>query len=790
MKFSVNDLLQWVNPKAAPDKIAEQLTMAGLEVDAIHPVSADFAGVVVGEVLTCEKHPEADRLSVCEVNVGEASPVVIVCGASNIAADMKVPVAKVGAVLSKDFKITKAKLRGITSFGMICSEKELGLSDASAGIMPLPQDAPTGQDLRKYLQLDDVAIDIDLTPNRGDCASILGVAREVAVANHCSLKSVVNEAINPMTDSTITVKVNESGACPRYIARVIEGINPKAVTPIDIQESLRRAGIRPVSVIVDVTNYVMLQLGQPMHAFDYHKVKQGIVVRFAKEGETITLLDGKNISLQARTLVIADNDKPLAIAGIMGGEQAGISDDTADIILESAFFAPLHIAKRARMYNIQTDSSYRFERGVDPNITAEAMEMATRLIINIAGGACGPLVEKTSVDDLPKMRPIILRASRIKEILGLDLKSADVSRIFKALQFDIAINNKESWSVTPPSFRFDIEIEADLLEELARIYGYDKLQIQPVSPNISPVSAPKVVDLYKDILSHRGFYEAITYSFISPKMAEQFFDEAPMMELLNPISQELSVMRKSLLPGLLSAIHYNLSRSEKRVRLFEVGHCFEGVDKALVENTQLAAVVTGEQHQRHWQGGRSINFFDLKGDVQAMLASTYPQDQIGFVATAKPSYFHPGQCANICVNNKVVGHIGAIHPKHLQALGIKQTVYAFELKVLSPQEIKSKKYCALSKFPSISRDLALLLDETIEAENVCQCIKRSGGELLQHVSVFDIYEGEGVAKNKKSLALNLIFQDFSRTLKDEEISQLMQNILADLKTNLNAELRE
>lgn len=793
MKFSLNDLHQWVTPGVSAEVLAEQLTMAGLEVDAILPVAGEFSNVVVGQVLHKTKHPQADRLNVCEVEVGDDAPLQIVCGAANVMANMKVAVAKVGAVLPGDFAIKPASLRGVDSCGMICSESELGLADDSSGIMALPDDAPVGEDCRDYLMLDDVIIDIDLTPNRGDCASILGVAREVAIANQCPMHAPDwGGAVDASVSDHVSVVVAEPAACPRYLARVITGINMSARTPLAMQESLRRAGIRPISVVVDVTNYVMLQLGQPLHAFDKACVDGDIHVRFAKKDETITLLDGKTVSLAPQTLLIADQKKNLAMAGIMGGEHSGVSETTQDIILESAFFMPEQIAKRARRYGIQTESSYRFERGVDPSITETAMEMATRLILDIAGGHAGPIRAACAEKQLPVPSAITLQHERIKQILGIDINQDEIATIFEQLNFTVDALAGNTWQITPPACRFDVRGEEDLLEEIARVYGYDAVEAValPIEPGHSISSLLPAVDGYKSTLVQRGFHEAITFSFIDQKAAEQD-DIASALRLLNPISQELSVMRQTLIPGLLKALKYNLARSERRVRFFEVGHCFLGPLDKLNEVPRLAAMVTGSVNSMHWQGNPEVGFYSLKGDVTALFADSYADEALEFVANKDVAYYHPGQCASLHVKGQAVGIIGAIHPSLLTSLGIKQPVFAFELNLDTIKAgLRQPKYQVLSKYPGVSRDIALVLDQDVPASHVEECIQAHAGPLLKRLSVFDVYVGEGIAKGKKSLAINLLFQSFSCTLKEEEIAAVITKVLNALTQTLNAELRE
>ena len=579
MKLSENWLREWVNPDFDVQVIAEKLTQAGLEVDSVSPVAGDFSGVLVGQVKSVVAHPDADKLRVCEVDVAGDALLHIVCGASNVREGLKIPVAVVGAVLPGDFKIKKAKLRGEPSFGMLCSAKELGLAESSEGLMELPADAPVGSDIRDYLALNDFTIEVDLTPNRSDCLGVAGIARELGVISRTNLTPVAINEVAASVQTTFPVLVEAKQACPNYIGRVIENINPDAKTPLWMQEKLRRSGLRSLSAVVDITNYVMLELGQPMHAFDLQKLQQSIIVRFAKADEKLTLLDGQQVEIAEQTLVIADASGPLALAGVMGGETTAVDDKTTSLFLEAAFFTPDAIAGQARSYGLHTDSSHRFERGVDPQLAQQAMQRATQLILEIAGGQAGPLTVVSEESALPEIPQILLRANRIKRVLGIELDAAEVEEQLTRLGLEVTAV-RDGWLVMVPSFRFDINIEVDLIEELGRLYGYDRLpQTRPeISVLPGAISEKQLAtERLQSLLVDRGYFEAITYSFVDPTLQKHFADsDIEPIKLANPISADLSVMRHSLWPGLVQAMVYNLNRQHDRIRLFEVGRVFRG----------------------------------------------------------------------------------------------------------------------------------------------------------------------------------------------------------------------
>ncbi len=791
MRFSEKWLREWVNPAVNTATLGHQVTMAGLEVDSIVPAALEFSGVVVAKVISKEKHPDADKLSVCMVDVGQDEPLQIVCGASNVAAGLKVPAALIGAKLPGDFKIKKGKLRGVHSFGMLCSAVEIGMADTSDGLMILPDDAPIGQDIREYFDLDDACIEVDLTPNRSDCLSLRGIAREVAVLNNTSVTELEINAIPAASDEHFPVEVGASAACPRYVGRVIKGINSKAETPLWMTERLRRSDIRTINPVVDVTNYVMLELGQPMHGFDLAKLEGGIKVRMAAQGELLTLLDGKEVKLNNDTLVIADHGRPLAIAGVMGGEDSGVSDETQNILLESAFFAPGYIAGKARSYGLHTDSSHRFERGVDPELQAMAIERATQLILEICGGIAGPVNEVASESDLPKPQAITLRSERIKRVLGIEVDGAEVERILSTLGLNcVAIES--GWQVTAPSFRFDINIEVDLIEEIGRIFGYDNLPTtRPTPAMVMQPQTELQLPIYqlRRILVQRGYQEAITYSFVDPKVQQVLTPELAGVELANPISSDMSVMRTTLWSGLLQALSYNANRQQDRIRLFETGRRFVPMEDELAQEPVIAGVVWGDVNPEQWsEPGQKVDFFDAKGDVEALLRAGGIEEAC-FEAAEHPA-LHPGQSAMISRGEQPIGWLGKISPVVAKQLDLPANIYLYELSLEALIEAKLPQFKPLSKFPSIRRDIAIIVDEKVSLESVQECIESAASLILKELKLFDIYTGKGIDSGKKSLAIALNLQDDSKTLTDEDVEAVVEKILNALSGELNAKLRD
>ncbi len=796
MKFSENWVREWVNPSISTEQLCDQITMLGLEVDGVEKVAGDFTGVVVGEVVECAQHPDADKLRVTKVNVGGDRLLDIVCGAPNCRQGLKVACATEGAVLPGDFKIKKTKLRGQPSEGMLCSFSELGIDVDADGIIELPLDAPVGTNLREYLDLDDKAIEISLTPNRADCLSIAGVAREVGVVN----KQVVNQphfdAVPATISDKVQIELKAPEACPRYLLRVVKNVNVKAQSPIWLQEKLRRCGIRSIDPIVDITNYVLLELGQPMHAFDASKVSQPVQVRLANNGEELVLLDGTTAKLQSNTLVIADQTGPLAMAGIFGGQASGVdAETTKDVILEAAFFAPLAIAGRARQYGLHTDSSHRFERGVDFTLQRHAMERATALLLNICGGEAGEICEVVSEQYLPKVNEVTLRREKLDGLLGHHIETETVTEIFERLGFAVKYAN-DVWTVTSASWRFDIEIEEDLIEEVARIYGYNSI------PNNAPLAHLRMrehkesdLDLsrIKTALVDADYQEAITYSFVDPKVQTLLHSEIEALVLPNPISVEMSAMRVSLLSGLLGAVLYNQNRQQNRVRLFETGLRFvpdANAEFGVRQEFVLAGVITGTAKSECWTGkAETVDFFDLKGDLESILSLTEVGNRVKFVAKAY-SALHPGQSAAIELDGKEIGFIGTIHPLIAQKLGLNGKAVVFEIlwdAIANRRVVQAKE---ISKFPANRRDLALVVADNVPAGDIIEACKKAGGEKLTQVNLFDVYQGIGVASGHKSLAISLTIQDNEKTLEDDEINAVISAVLNEVKQRFNAELRD
>jgi phenylalanyl-tRNA synthetase beta chain len=792
MKFSEQWLRELVNPAIDTDTLVAQITMAGLEVDEVVPVAGAFSGVIVGEILTAEPHPNADKLQVCVVSDGHEQHQVV-CGAPNARAGLKTSFAKVGAVLPGDFKIKKAKLRQVESFGMLCAEDELGLSQDHGGIMELAADAPVGHCLRDYLGLNDKIIDVDLTPNRGDCLSITGLAREVGVLNKVAVKFVEPAPVEPVIKDAFAVVLEAKAACPRYVGRVIRRINPQAESPLWMVEKLRRAGIRSIDPVVDVTNYVLQELGQPMHAFDLAKLSGSILVREAQDGEKLTLLDGQDIELKAGTLLITDEKGPLAMAGIMGGEGSGVTSETRDIFLESAFFAPLAIAGRARSYGLHTDSSHRFERGVDWRLQRKAIERATELLLEIVGGEPGPVTEVKSEENLPEVARIRLRHARVNQLLAFDMPAAEIEEILTRLGLQLTECDAGVWDVSVPSYRFDIEIEVDLIEELARVYGYNNLPVKtpmaalPIKPIVESRVETRVM---RRTLVALGYQEAITYSFIEAGLQQQFDDQYDAIALANPISAEMAVMRTSLWPGLAKALQYNQNRQQDRVRLFESGQRFLPQGGELVQENVIAGVIAGSREPEGWTGkAQKVDFYDLKGHVESLLALGGAAQEYSF-ASASHVALHPGQSAAIQRDGKVVGYMGALHPGLIKALDLDGPVYLFELKLATLANGRLPRFSELSKFPESRRDLALIVAEKTAFDALRTVALKEGGEYLQEVTLFDVYQGQGIEAGRKSLAIGLTWQHPSRTLNDEEINGTIQAVVGALKSEFGATLRE
>jgi phenylalanyl-tRNA synthetase beta chain len=806
MKISESWLREWVNPAITTEQLTHTLTMAGLEVDGVEPAAAEFSGVVVGEIQAVEAHPDAEKLRVCSVSDGSET-FQVVCGASNAAVNLRVPFAKVGAELAEGLKIKAAKLRGVESSGMLCGGSELGLEDIVDGLMVLPADAPLGISVREYLNLDDSVIEVDLTPNRGDCLSVLGVAREVGVLSSTDLKLPPLTAIEKNIDDAVAVNLLASEYCPRYASRILRNVNMSAETPIWMREKLRRAGVRSIDPVVDVTNYVMLELGQPLHAFDLASVEGDITVRMAQQGEKIKLLDGSEQVLDDSMLLIADNKKPLALGGIMGGESSAVSASSKDILLESAFFEPTLHAGKARKIGMHTDASHRFERGVDRLSQERAIERATALLLDIVGGDAGPVVLAQSNSFSSKLPGVHLPESQIARVLGFNMPQAQVSDIFQRLGLS-PVSDDNGWTISVPSHRFDIAIEADLLEELARIYGYDRL---PVEPPLAPMEFSLKPESHIDTASFRsqlvalGYREAITYSFIDPEQHSTYFNDVTAVALVNPIASDMSVMRSSLIPGLVNAADYNLSRQQRRLRLFETGLGFIPGDNGVEQVPLLAGLICGDRLPESWlskneatqatgQKADQFDFFDIKADLEAVLAMRGGLAAQGIEFNASQAqqqapWLHPGQSAAVLINGGLAGFVGQIHPQIAKTLGISTTIWLFELKLALISGKKVPEFKELSKFPEVRRDLAVIVDQQFSVGEVVAVARQAAGNALVGLVIFDHYSGEHVGDGKQSIGLALTWQHRERTLHDEEIATLTEGVIAALREQFNATLR-
>ncbi|EKE86894.1 phenylalanine--tRNA ligase subunit beta [Idiomarina xiamenensis] len=795
MKFSESWLREWVNPDLDSQALADQFSMAGLEVDDVLPVAEAFSGVVVGHVVSCGPHPDADKLQVTQVDVGSGELLDIVCGAPNCRQGLKVAVATVGAVLPGNFKIKKTKLRGQPSHGMLCSASELGLSDDHEGISELPESAPIGQDYRQYLQLDDQIIDIDLTANRGDCLSIRGLAREMSVLTQQPLQKPDLSPVEVSHQQQVTVDLQAPQACPRYLARVIKGVDLTQQSPVWLTERLRRSGIRSIDPVVDVTNYVLLELGHPLHGFDLAKIEGGIQVRFAKPAETLTLLDGNTVELDDDVLVIADQQKALAMAGIFGGEDSGVSAQTQDILLESAFFSPTAILGKARRFGLHTDASHRYERGVDPQLQYQAMERASALLLSICGGQTGPIVAAEAEQYLPTREQVKLRESRLAQVLGVTIDTNVVSDILTRLGLQPQYAGAE-WTCQAPAWRFDIAIEEDLIEEVARIYGYNRIAAEAPAAQLRMTERRESqlpLTALTDNLVHRGYQEAITYSFVDPKHQALLFNETAALSLPNPISVDMSSMRVSLWPGLIGAASYNQKRQQQQIALFESGLRFiadDNADCGVQQQPMLAGLRAGKMFGEHWSDGdRAVDFYDVKGDVEALIAQTADAAQFRFVADQHPA-LHPGQCAAIYKAGRLVGYVGAIHPQFEKPLGLNGRTFVFEIEQAALLHRPLPEAQTISKQPSMRRDIALVVSTSVAAGEVLAAIENIGVNQLVGLNLFDVYRGQGVADGQQSLALSLTFQHPERSLDEHEVNEAMNTVVKKLESEFQATLRD
>ena len=790
MNISEQWLREWVSPDLSSEELAHQITMAGLEVDAIEPVAGAFSKVVVAEILSAEPHPDADKLRVCEVSAGNET-LQIVCGAPNARPGLKAPLATVGGELPGGFKVKQAKLRGVESSGMLCSEQELGISEANEGLMELAADAPVGADLRQYLQLEDNAIEIGLTPNRADCLGMAGVAREVGLLNELPLTPPDFAEVSATIEDGFPVEIVAPERCPRFVSRIIRGVDVARPSPLWMREKLRRVGLRSIDAVVDVTNYVMMELGQPMHAFDLARLSGGIRVRTAEQGEELELLDGQTMTLDDQTLVIADHDGAVAMAGIMGGQRTAVSDSTTDLFLEVAFFTPELMAGKARAYGLHTDASHRFERGVDFQLQRRAIERASQLLLEIVGGEAGPVQETVSETHLPVRPDVTLRAERIEKLLGFSLPDNEVERILAGLGLGVTATDT-GWTCSVPSWRFDIAIEADLLEELARVYGYNRLPVTRIRADLVMPPREETRLSSRGLRRHlaaRDYREAITYSFVEPKLQQIFDPELTPVSLTNPISADMAVMRTSLLPGLLGAVMRNTNRQRPRVRLFETGLRFLPGKTELRQVPTLGMVATGAREEEGWAANTgAVDFFDIKGDVESLLALTRAPDAFSFQPVELPG-MHPGQTASLTRLGQSVGYVGALHPSIVAELGISTPVYACEIELDSVLEGRLPEFQEISKFPEVRRDLAVIVDKSVSAAELMENVRTVAGTYLTDLRLFDVYEGKGIDPKRKSLALGLTFRDQSRTLGDEDVNLAVGQVIDLLEKNYKAELR-
>ncbi|GAC1451482.1 MAG: phenylalanine--tRNA ligase subunit beta [Steroidobacteraceae bacterium] len=794
MKIPYSWLTEWVPvPWPAPE-LGARLTMAGFELESLEAAAPPFSGVVAAQIISAAPHPQADKLQVCRVSTGSGEPLQIVCGAPNARAGLKSALAAVGAQLPGDVSIRAARLRGVESQGMLCSAKELGLGDAADGILELPADAPLGQSLREYLQLDDAVLDVGVTPNRGDVMSVIGIAREVAALSGAKLTGPAARAPAPAHPDQFPVQLAAPAACPRFAGCIVRGINNRAATPLWLRERLRRAGMRPISPVVDVTNYVMHELGQPMHAYDLAKLEGGITARMARGGEAFTLLDGKDVTAEADVLLITDTAGPVGLAGIMGGLRTAVGPDTRDVFLESAYFAPAAVLGRSRRYGLVTDASQRFERGVDPAQQVRAIERALVLLQSFAGGAAGPVSVTESAAHLPQRAAVTLRASRLTGLLGVEVARERVARTLGALQMQVTPDSA-GWQVTPPTYRFDIGIEPDLIEEVARIVGFEAIPEReaPVPQHFRPLPArvPAEAALL-ELLAARGYQEAITLAFVDPQLQQQLFPGVTALAIANPIASDLAVMRVSLWPGLLRAAQENQHRHQDRIRLFEHGTRFEIAARGTREIDTLAAVACGGRLPEQWGVARaaraSADFYDLKGDLEALFVSTGEAEAFVFEADTLPA-LHPGRTARVLRRGMRVGWLGELHPTLVKSLDFTYPPVLFELD-LAALAVQRAPYREISRYPQVRRDLAVVIDEAVTLSTLTERVTLVTSSLLRSLRIFDVYRGPGLEEGRKSVALGLIFQDISRTLTEQDVERLMASVVTDLRENLNARIRE
>lgn len=791
MKFSEQWLRELVDLKVDNETLLKRLNLTGLEVESVEYLGNGLDYIVVGEIISAEPHPDADKLRVCQVSIGTSDYLQIVCGAPNARVGSKAPLAQVGARVGT-LTIKAAKLRGVESNGMLCSAKELGLDSDASGLLELAADAPTGATLSAYLGLPDSAIELGLTPNRADCLGMRGLAREVAAqfATRTMLPDV--PPVKPTHDAVPTIQLDAPADCPRYCGRLIRGVSTSAVAPLWLRERLRRSGVRSIGALVDVTNYVMLETGQPMHAFDASTIDGNIIVRRARAGETLKLLDERVATLSDDMLVIADASKAIALAGVMGGFETRVTASTTDVILESAHFAPAAIAGRARKLGLHTDASHRFERGVDPELPRLALERATQLLIEIAGGQAGPVVEALAVEHLPRRPPVTLRRARIERVLGIAIADAKVETILRNLGMQIE-SSADGWVATPPSARFDIAIEEDLIEEVARIHGYEQIPTRDPAGEIHVAVVPEdlvAIRALRDQLTARDYNEAISYAFVDASLLDRWGLADAAIALANPLSAELGVMRTSILPGLVSALAANRNRQQSRVRLFEIGRAYRHGKSGPTETPRIAAAAIGSAHVEQWGvANRALDLFDTKGDMESLLQLAGASASEFQTRPGGPDWLHPGRAATLLRGGVVVGYYGSLHPQLLKKLDLDDDVYAFELDLEPLTRRQLPEARTLSKFPSVRRDIAVVLPEEVAYADVEACLRETVGEHLAQVFLFDRYVGANLPSGMKSIAIGLILQDLSRTLTDQDSDRCMGQAVAALGRGFGATLR-
>lgn len=788
MKASISWLKSLCPTDLSIDDIVRRLTMAGLEVDGVEPASKPWTHVVVGEVLSVTQHPDADKLNVCEVTDGE-STYQVVCGATNVRAGLKVPFARVGAVIGDDFRIQQAKLRGVDSHGMLCGADELGLSDERDGLMELPDHVVAGSDVADLLSLPDHVVEVDLTPNRGDCLSITGLARELGVLSQTTVRTVDCEAVDPESDETHDVHLSAPEGCPCYVGRVIEHVDVTKPTPMWMVERLRRSGIRSIDAIVDITNYVMLELGQPMHAFDRDQLVGEIDVRMAHPGEQLVLLDGKTLTLSDDVLVIADQEKALALAGIMGGEHSGISERTTTVFLESAYFDPIMIAGKARRYGLHTDASARFERGVDWQLAERACQRATALILDICGGVPGPVMITDNEQALPTLQVVTLTHARIKQQLKIGLASETIQQMLQALGFDVDVTS-DGFRCVAPSWRFDIAIEQDLIEEIARIYGYNNLPTSLPAQALTMAAVPEAetpLMRLKHYLVDQDVQEAVTYSFVDPAMQALLGDGVQGVRLANPIASNLAEMRRSLMPGLVEAVRHNVNRQAPRVRVFETGQCFVSSGDQLDQSERLGIALYGQQAPLHFSGDRLVDFFDLKGIVDG-LGMVNGGGSLSWSSGEHPA-LAPGQTARVSMNGQSIGIVGRLHPRLARELDLPKPLFLADLNLSPLLSGQVTAFKAISRYPRVLRDLAVVVDDSIAWQQIVDAVESLGDSRIQSVELFDVYRGTGVPEGCQSLALSLSLQDPEKTLDDVAIQEMVDQVVRTLGEQTGAELR-